>query len=295
MKFIITIFLTLFLCGNAFALPDKFIVYLSSGIRNTVCRNLMTIYAKEYNAEIIFAIKVGVQGELALVDMYKNPEFSVLCSGFSESVFNNALYPGNEDAHAALVQVAMITNTQTSFYTRIDSKYNNILEVIKDCKPVMMGEHITTAVYITDLMFGKCPITYVPYKSPLDSASSLIDGSLDIFSDSNSLETIALAGRLKSIGRINPSPNTQGPDVTKYFPEVAKIKRFISIATSSRNKKEDIEELNRRLRPIIRSAEYYPTIENVGSVMDTSVEEANAIVKTARNIISNIDKQHATK
>jgi tripartite-type tricarboxylate transporter receptor subunit TctC len=291
MKYLISLFLALILCGNANALPDKITVYLSSGARNTVCRNLFTIYARQYNADITFITKVGIGGVLAMTEMYRDPNFAVLCSGLSESVFNNAQYPGYEKEHAALTQVVMIADGQTSFYTRTNSKYNNILDIIKECKPVMVGINLATVQIITDAMFGDCPVTYVSFKGPGDALASLMDGSVDFYVESSFLESIVKSGKLKSIGRINPTASMAGPDVTKYFPHLAALRRFTSIATSNLNKKDDIEELNKRLRPIVISDEFYPSIENMGTVMNTSVDEANAVVTSARDLVNKLGKK----
>jgi len=281
------LFLLFTLSFNANALPNTIYIYsaVASGVRNTQCRTLFTIYAEKYNAKVVFITKPGAGGVIAMEEMYKDNNFSVLCSGLSESVFNNTIYPGHEEAHNALTLITLVTESQTSFYTRIDFRHNNILDTIAECKPITIGRHHATSDVITREMFGSCPVTYVPYRHAMEAVASLLDGTLDIYSDSSSLEPLVVSKKLKSIGKINPSPNTSGPNITKNFPIAAKLRRFVSIATSSANSREDIEELNKRLRPIILSKEFAPTLETTGPALNTTVDEANTVVTEIKNII----------
>lgn len=283
MKLFITLILYLFSL-SAYSLPDEFNVYVpNSGVKNTTCRALFDLYANRYNASPVYVTKEGAGGMLAMLAMLENKKFSVSCSGPSETVFNTKLYPGHEKEHKELSTITIITTGPTAFYTSYNSKFNDIKDLMKSGKPITVGHHTVANKMITQLVFGDYPITWVPFMSPGASLPSLIDGSLDLYVDTGSLETMVSYGKLKSLGHLN-GPNTlNGPNITKDFAAAAAFPSFISVTTSVNNNQEDIEEMNRRLIPLINTREMINTLSLIGwSPLGLSVKASNDVINHIR-------------
>ena len=285
MKFLLSIILCL--CTiSAYSLPDEFNVYVpNSGVKNTTCRALFDLYAKKYNAYPVYITKEGAGGMLAMLAMLENKKFSISCSGPSETVFNVKLYPGREKEHKELSTITIITTGPTMFYTASNSKYNNIKELIKDRKPITVGHHTVANKMIAQLVFGDYPITWVPFSGPNASIPSLMDGSLDIYVDTGSLEAMVNYGKLKSLGYMNGPNNMNGQNITKDFPVAAAFPSFISVTTSVNNSSEDIEELNQRLVPLINTKEISNVLGTIGWM------PSGLSVKASNNMIDHIRKE----
>jgi len=286
MNLLITLILCLFSLSAYAEIPREFSVHIpNTGVKNTICRALFDLYAKKYNASPVYAIKEGAGGMLAMLEMLENKKFSVSCSGPSELVFNTKIYPGHEKEHKELSTVAIITTGPTSFYTAYNSKFNNIKDLMKSGKPITIGQHTIANKMIAQLVFGDYPIIWVPFMSPNSSLPSLIDGSLDLYVDTGVLESMVNYGKLKSLGHLN-GPNTlNGPNLNKEFPAAAAFPSFISVTTSVNNSREDIEEMNHRLVPLINTKEMVDTLLFLGWVPSSglSVKESNDMIRHIRS------------
>ena len=281
------LFITLILCFfslSAYSLPNEFNVYIPNmGTKNTICRALFNLYAAKYDAHPTYIIKEGAAGMLAMLDALENKKFSISCSGISETVFNSKVYPGHEKKHAELYTVTIIATGPVMFYTSYKSEYNSVTELMKSRKSITIGYHTTANKMVAQLVFGNYPIVWVPYSSPTTSVSSLIDGSLDLYVDTGALESLVGYGRLKSLGYLNGNNTLHGPDITYNFPAAAAFPSFMSVATSVNNNPADIEELNTRLSPLIKSKEMAAVLSLIGwSPQGLSVKLSNDMVNSIR-------------
>jgi tripartite-type tricarboxylate transporter receptor subunit TctC len=262
------------------SLPNEFFVYTPhAGGKDAVCRVIFKLYAEKYLANPVFITKQGASGLIAMEEMLKDKKFSVLCSGNSESMFNNEQYPGHEESHKLLMLVSTTAQVTTGFYTGVNNPANDIRELLKTSKLIKVGYHTNGTKFIAQVAFKDYPIMWVPYKTPGDSLPSLIDGSLDLYTDGGSLDILVKGGKIKSIGHINGADSTSGPDVTKDFPDAAKIKSILAISTSLLNNMKDIEELNQRLKPLI----YHPDVVKIlsdyaGIPYWLSVKDSNDLI-----------------
>ena len=183
MKYILSLILSL-TCISAMAeLPTSLIAYSSqvSGGKVAVCRALLDRYAIEYKTPVTILIKPGADGLIAMEEMLKSKDFSLLCTGPSESVFNNAQYPGHEASHAALTMVSLVSVSPFSFITGANNKYSTLPELLKSGKPILVGYHAQGLKFIAQAVFGDYPVTWVPYKSSNEALSSFIDNTLCLY------------------------------------------------------------------------------------------------------------------
>jgi hypothetical protein len=216
-------------------------------------------------------------------EMLKNKEFSLLCTGLSEVVFNNAQYPGHEESHSSLTMVSTISSSPFSFITGLNSKYNNLPELLKSGKPITVGYHAQGFKFIAEVAFENYPVIWVHYKNSTEALSSIMDGSLDVYTDGGPLELLAKAGKLKSLGYLNGIPDTSGMNLDKLYPLASKFPLIISITTSPNISLSDIKELNKRLNEILITPEMAATLKaNTSIPQPNSVKESNELINNFR-------------
>jgi tripartite-type tricarboxylate transporter receptor subunit TctC len=233
MKYILSLIFSV-ICLNSYAeLPTTIPLYYAqlTGGKINVCRALFDLYDKKYNTSTVFINKPGADGLLAMEEMLKSKDFSLLCSGPSESVFNNIQYPGHEVSHNALTMVSIISVSPFSFITGNNNKYSTLPELLKSRKPITVGYHAQGLKFIAQTAFGDYPVTWVPYKNSSEALASLMDGTLDLYTDGGALEIIAKSGKLKSLGHLNGLDNTSGVNLNKVYPLAAKFPVFIAVTT----------------------------------------------------------------
>ena len=278
------------MCLSAYAtLPSTIMVYSSqlAGGKINVCRALFALYSVEYKADTIFIIKPGADGVIAMEEMLKSKDFALLCSGPSESIYNNAQYPGHEASHAELTAVLVVSDSPFSFITGVNNKYSTLPELLKSGKPIMVGYHTQGNKFIAQSVFGDYPVTWVSYKNAIDGIPSLMDGSLDVYTDGGALEVIAKSGKLKSLGHFNGLADTSGINLNKVYPSVAKFSVFTSITISSKYSSADIEELNKRFNRILRSPEMLEALKtNINVPHGGTIKETNDFIDNFRKSVS---------
>jgi tripartite-type tricarboxylate transporter receptor subunit TctC len=285
--------LALLFSASSYALPAQFNVYSSqvSGTKDTNCRILFDLYSKKYNATPVFLIRKGASGMVAMKEMLRDNNFSVLCSGPSESVYNNAAYPGNEADHKLLSMVTIISLGPTTLYTRPGSKAPTIQDLLKLDRPITIGHNAQGPKSAAQAIFKGKSIIWVPFTNSVDSLPSLLDGGLDVYADSGSLEELSNAGKILSLGHLNGTKQVGGPDLAKDFPVAAQLPAFVAITTSSNNDPKDIQELNKRLVSIITGSEEVKNI--IGKIgwepVGYSVDKSNRVVEQIRATIERLE------
>jgi tripartite-type tricarboxylate transporter receptor subunit TctC len=249
-------------CSIAYAeLPKTINVYSSAiaGAKTDSCRIVMDMYEKQYNTPVIWMIKPGAEGHIALQSASQDSNFSVVCGGPSDLVFNNAKFPGNETTYSDLTAVATLFVGPLSFYTGDKNPYVYLHKFLEAKKMINVGHHSPVSKVIAEQVFKNYPgldVNWILYKAPLDSFSQLKDGSLDIYLSSGSFEEHVKAGQLKSLGFVNGDKTIMGSDLSKQFPVAASLPNSIClIAFKSKTNMADLIEFNRRLQPIITNVE----------------------------------------
>jgi tripartite-type tricarboxylate transporter receptor subunit TctC len=291
MKSLFTFLLSL-LCFSAFAVPDQFNVYSSqtSGTKDTNCRAVFDLYAQKYNATPVFVVKKGASGMIAMKEMQADPKFSVLCSGPSESVYNNKAYPGNEANHKLLTMVTVVSLGPTTFYTGPNSKFTAITDLMKTGRPVTIGHNAQGPKSVAQAIFKGYPITWVPFTNSIDSLPALIDGTLDVYADSGSLEELSNAGKIRTLGHLNGPASVGGKDLAKDYPEAAQLPAFVAITTSVNNDPRVIEELNKRLIPLIKTEHVRQIIGKIGwEPAGYSVKQSNEMVEKINRLLDKLE------
>lgn len=266
-------------------LPNQFNVYTTSAnASSTVCRALFAEYDKVYSANTIIVTKSGATGMLAMIEMTKDKNFSMLCgSGLSESVINTYSYPGNEDAHKLLTMVTIIAESPTVFSTRPDSPYNTLPELMKSGKSITVGYNSAVQKLVGDILFESYPVVWVPYKASTDALSSLLEGTLDLYIDGGGLTPLITANKLKSLGHFNGLDNTPGINLKKEFSEAAKIRAISSVTTSINNNASDIEEMNQRINKLMNNEIVINAIKQVSNLpLKKTVKESNDYIEYFR-------------
>jgi len=282
MKLFITLILSLFILP-AYSFPDIFNVYATSGVRNITCRALFDLYAREYNAYPVYIAKDGASGLIGMMAMMNDKTPSVACMGPSETIFNNTQYPGHEKEHAELKTITIVATGSVVFYTSGNSKYSNLKELINSDTPISIGYHTAANKTAAQLALNGKEVLWVPFNNPTASLSSLIDGSLTLYVETGSLDSIAKSGRLKSLGYIGKNLSMSGPDITADFPLATAVPVFISVTTNTNTSQKDIEELNTRLQMIIHSNEFNNLLSTISWLPSgTSIKQSNDIIWRAR-------------
>jgi tripartite-type tricarboxylate transporter receptor subunit TctC len=285
MKLLLTLILALVSFTSSATIPDKFTVYSSqvSGLKNTFCRAIFEQYTKTYNATAVFEVKPGADGVIATEELFHDKSFAVLCSGAAESIFNNFIYKGHEEAHAALNVVAIIGYAQTVLYTGTGNKYDTLPELLKNKKSILVGYNTTGLKLVAQKALEGHDVTWVPFKQASDALPALMDGTLDMFTDAGILEPIAKGGKIKSLGYINGPSTTSGINLNATYKEAAKLKIFMAVTTSNTTNEADVIEMNRRLSAIINSPELQKLGVTTGLTMFTgTLEDARELITHGR-------------
>jgi len=268
-------------------LPREFNVYSSqsSGTKDTVCRSILDIYSKKFNAIPVIIVKKGAGGTIAMEEMLKDKKFSVLCSGPSESIYNITVFPGHEKEYKMLTMVIILAIGPTTIYTKTDGKFNSINDLQKKSF-ITVGFNAQGPRSIAEIIFQNKDVVWVPFINSVDSLSSLMDGSLDVYIDSGSLEEMARANKIKSLGHFGGTPDLLGSDLGFDFPQAAKLPAFVALTTSINNSLDDIEQLNVELRSIINSAEYAIAIAKIGWVpVSFTVKNSNELAEQFKSLL----------
>lgn len=269
----------------AFALPDTLTFYSPNpaGTQTAACRTLAKLYDEKYGTTSTMVFKPGVAGVLAMKEMLADKKFSLLCSGISESVINTSVYPGYEEDHKQLTMVTIVATCPLVFVTGASNKATTMAEMFKSGKPITVGYHANILQFVGKTALAGVPIIWVPFKSSTDALPSLMDGTLDLYTDGGGLSGLIASGKLKSLGHINGPATTAGPDVTKQYPTAAKLQIIVAISTSVKNSPADIEEMNKRLAPLTKHPEFIAAMGKLNNTpTHTSVAEANAAIENFR-------------
>ena len=289
MKYILSLILALTCFSVSATVPTEIIVFSSqvAGGKINVCRALLDHYATEYKTTVVFNMKPGADGMIAMEEMLKSKDFSILCTGPSEVVFNNTQYPGHEASHAALTMISVISVSPFSFITGINNKYSNLPDLLKSGKPITVGYHAQGLKFIAQTVFGDYPVTWVPYKQSTEALSSLVDGTLDVYTDGGALEVMTKGGKLKSLGHLNGLPETSGMNLNKVYPLAAKFPVMVSITTSPNTSIADIEELNKRFNKILSMPSMIEALRiNINVPHGGTVKESNEFINDFRSAVS---------
>ena len=286
MKFKSFLMVMLLSVASAFSatVPKDFTVYSSqiSGDRNVACRMLFKLYAEKYDANPVFNIKQGAGGMLAYDEMVKDKKFSVYCSGFSEVVLNDFLYPGNEVLHSKLKVVTPIIVSGIVFYAPPNSPYNSIQELLKAKKSINVATYGEGQKLVGHLALSG-DVNWIMFKNINDIVPSLLDGSLDLMVGGGSLDHMVKSGKLKSFGHVNGTGALTAKDLSKDFPKSAAVKIFTSVVVSSDEDSALVEELNVRFKTLIADPQFVEACNTMGAQpIWMSVKEANQSVNTAK-------------
>jgi tripartite-type tricarboxylate transporter receptor subunit TctC len=292
MKYLLAIILSLVYFNSYAELPLSFNVYVAArtGSKYLMCRTLFDLYSQKYNADITLIPKEGATGLLATLEMINNKKFSILCSGPQENVFNDKEYPGHESEYKSLTMISIIGIGASTFYTGANSKFKDINDLKNLSRPITIGYNAMYQQKMAQLVFKSHPIILVRYNNSATSIPSLIDGTLDIYSETGALESLVDSGKLKSLGHINGADTLHGDNITKDYPDAAKLLLYTGITTTANNDAKDIEEMNRRLKPLANSKEMLAIIDNMGwTPVFYSVKQSNEVISNYRNQIEKLE------
>jgi tripartite-type tricarboxylate transporter receptor subunit TctC len=281
------------LCSSAYAeLPKTIMVYSSalSGAKTDSCRLVMDVYAQQHNANVVWMIKPGAEGHIALQAAFQDSNFSVVCGGSADLVFNNAKFPGNETTYSDLTAVATLFVGPLSFYTGDKNPYVDLPKFLEAKKLINVGHHSPVSKVIAEQVFKNYPnldVNWILYKAALESYSQLKDGTLDIYLSSGSFEEHVRGGQLKSLGFVNGDKTIMGSDLSKQFPVAASLPNSIClIAFKSKTNMADLIEFNRRLQPIITNVEVVEKARKMAQFpLPGTMQQSNAYYESFRNFI----------
>ena len=256
---------TLFSCFVHAELPINLKIYNAFISTQPMCRAIFDEYDKTYGTTSTLFLKTGATGMVAMLEMLKDPEFSLMCgSGVSESVVNTHVYPGYEEAHKQLVVVNIIARAGVNFITGLNNPHPTLQSLLKSStpnRPISIGFH-SYGVRMGALPITKdVPILWVQHKTPFDAVVSLRDGLLDLYLDGPTLFPLIKDGRLKSLGHVYGLPDAPGPDLKLVYRDSGTVYPFITITTSAANKSSDIEEMNKRINKILENPKVKQALE----------------------------------
>lgn len=241
---------TLALSSHA-ELPKTLKVYTAYTGSLPLCKTLFSEYDKTYGTESQIVVKAGATGMMAMKAMQAEPEFSVLCAtGVSDHVINKTIYPGNDAAFEDLKIVAVLATSGITFVTGNGNKFATLPEMLRQGKEITVGYHSLGLKTVASEVLKDTKVIWVPHKSSLEAAASLIDGSLDLYPDGAGLLTLVAAGRIKSIGHINTPDTVPGIELSAVYPAAIKIKLVLGISVSAKNHAADIKEFEARIKRV---------------------------------------------
>jgi tripartite-type tricarboxylate transporter receptor subunit TctC len=238
-------------------------------------------------------IKPGAEGHIAVMSASQDSNFSLVCGGAPDMVFNNAKFPGHEALYSNLTAVATLFRGPLSFYTGDKNPYSDLPKMLESKKTINVGHHSPISKMIAEQIFKSYPgldVNWVSYKSALDSFSQLKDGSLDIYLSSGSFEEHVKSGQLKSLGFINGDKTIMGPDLSKRFPAAVPYSISISlIAFKSKTNMDDLIEFNRRLQPIITNAEVAEKARKMAQFpLPRTIQQSNLHYENFRKLLEKV-------
>lgn len=281
---------TLFSCFVHAELPKDFKIYTGFASTVPMCRAIFDEYDKTYGTTSTLFLKTGATGMIAMLEMLKEPEFSLLCgSGVSESVVNTFVYPGHEDAHKQFVVTNVIAKVGVNFITGPNNPHPTLQSLLKSGtvdRPITVGFHSYGVRMGAYAITKDVPILWVQHKSSLDAIVSLREGQLDLYIDGPILFPLVKDGKLKSLGHIYGLPDAPGPDLKLVYRDLTAYS-FITIGTSAANKNSDIEELNKRINKILENPKVKQAIEqsNYIPLMESmSVKQAKDHIDAFRKL-----------
>ena len=147
-------------------------------------------------------------------------------------------------------------------------------------RPITVGSHAQGGKFVAQMVIGNREVVWVNYKSQADALPSIIDGSLDLYAGGAWGTTYVKSGHLKSFGYINGPTSIPGPNLAHQYKHAAELKIILSINTTNKNAPEDVEEMNKRIKIIMGSADVLAVLEGIGNVpIWTSVNESADLIK----------------
>lgn len=249
-------------------LPKMLKVYSAYVVNLPFCKAIFDEYDKVYGTESQISIKPGTTGMVAMKAMQAEPEFSVLCpTGVSDHVVNKITYPGNDAAFDDLKIVSVLATLGPMFVTGNGNKFATLPEMLRQGKEITVGYHSQGLKTAAAEVLKDSKVIWVAHKSSLEAMAALNDGSLDLYPDGAGLLPLVLAGKLKSLGRINTPDAVPGIDLSAVYPLAAKTKLIMGISVSSKNSIADLKEFEARIKKVqsadsvqeaIRAAGYKP-------------------------------------
>jgi tripartite-type tricarboxylate transporter receptor subunit TctC len=232
-------------------LPKTLKVYSSYVANMPFCTNFFAEYDKEYGTKSQVLLKTGATGMLAMKAMLAEPEFSVLCpTGVTDHVVNKIVYPGNDAVFEDLKIAGTVATIGTMFVVGNDSKFSTLPEMLRQKKEITVGYHGQGIKTVAAEVLKDVKVIWVGYKSSQDALSSLTEGTLDLYPDGAGLLPLVLAGKLKSLGRINAPDTVPGIDLGAAYPSAANIKLIFGISVSAKNTDADLKEFETRIKKI---------------------------------------------
>ena len=282
---------TLFSCFVHAELPINLKIYNGFAATMPVCRAIFDEYDKTYGTTSTIFLKPGATGMVAMLEMLKQPEFSLTCgSGVSESIINNFAYPGYEEAHKQFTVVNAITKLGANFITGPNNPHPTLQSLLKSstvAHPITIGFHAYGPRMITYAITKDIPIIWVQYKGAVDAIASLREGQLDLYIESGpTLFPLIKDDKLKSLGHVYGLPDTPGPDLKLVYRDLNIPYLFLTIGTSTANKSSDIEEMNKRINKIIKNIKVKQALEqsNYISIEGMNVKQVNDQIDMFRKL-----------
>lgn len=252
-KFLISLLVLLSL--NVYAeLPKKLLVYTANITSVPLCKTIFSEYDKIYNTQSQVIARPGATGLIAMKAMQSEPELSILCAtGPSDHVINKIVYPDNAQAFDDLKIVSVFATSGVVFATGSNSKFNTLPELLKENKSITVGYHSFGLKTVGSEILKNSIVTWVAYKTSVEAAASLADGSLHLYVDGSGLLPLIKSGKLKSLGYLNhldAQEKLLGTDLTSFYPNESKIKLILGMSVSLKNLSADIIELESRIKYI---------------------------------------------
>lgn len=266
-------------------LPKTLKVYTAYPGSLAFCKAVFAEYDRAYGTESQIIIKTGTTGMMAMKAMQTEPEFSVLCqAGVSDHVVNKITYPGNDAAFDDLKTVGVLAITGVTFVTGNGNKFATLPEMLRQGKEITVGYHSQGLKTAAAEVLKDSKVIWVAHKSSLEAVAALSDGSLDLYPDGAGLLPLVLAGKLKSLGRINAPDTVPGIDLSAVYPSAAKTKLIMGISVSSKNSAADLKEFEARIKKVQSASGVQEAIRASGYKPEyMSSKDAEVTIQTFRS------------
>lgn len=265
------------LMANA-EIPSEIHVYssLPNGTSLTEpCRQVMSLYEKQYNAKVTFFIRPGAEGINNIIESYNSKAFTLICGGLTDTVFNPVKFPNYKHIFDDIRFTAVVIKAALTFYTSTSNPYPDLVKFLENKKRINVGYHRVMVQAITESAFKGIDVNWIPYKSPNDAITQIADGSLDLYLSFGSFSELVRANKLKSLGHVNGNKDIQGRDLTEVFPGAKNYQTIIGfLSYKSKITNEDSAEFERRVHALIaNNKEFEKAVLNYDSVPYTPTQE----------------------